>query len=124
MESNSHTPAVHHKDTHGNLTSYVIGFILSILLTLTSYLFVVEHILKGYALIFTISTLGIVQALAQLLLFLHLGIEEKPRWNFLIFLFMVMVLVIIVGGSLWIMDNLNYNTMSPMNRVKDLHHQE
>lgn len=61
---------------------------------------------------YLIPGLAAAQALLQLLLFLHLGLEENPRWNLIMFFFMVFVIVILVGGSLWIMANLDYNTMS------------
>lgn len=108
-------------DTHasghtekGSFKAYLTGFILSILLTLASFYLVIEKILTGWTLLFTLSGLGVLQALVQLVLFLHLGTEEKPRWNLIIFLFMTLVLVIIVFGSIWIMENLNYRTMPNM----------
>jgi cytochrome o ubiquinol oxidase subunit IV len=92
--------------------SYVLGFFLSIVLTLGAYFLVVERLFTAESAVYAIIGLGIVQALIQLVLFLHLGRESRPRWNMLVFLFMVMVIVIIVGGSLWIMDNLDYRVMS------------
>ncbi|MEO8105561.1 MAG: cytochrome o ubiquinol oxidase subunit IV [Candidatus Saccharibacteria bacterium] len=102
-----------HEVGQGSLLSYSSGFVLSIILTLAAYQLVVNHLVAGWALIFTILGLAVVQLLVQLLFFLHLGRESKPRWNLVVFLFMVLVVVIIAGGSLWIMKNLNYRTMSP-----------
>ncbi len=97
---------------HGTLKSYVIGFVLSIILTLVAYYFVLYRILLGWPLAFTLCGFGILQALVQLIFFIHLDKEAKPRWNFIAFLFMVMVIVILVGGSLWIMYHLTERTMS------------
>lgn len=96
---------------HGNLKSYVVGFILSIVLTLGAYFVVVEQLLPIGVLIGTIVGMGIAQALIQLILFLHLGREPKPRWNLLVFLFMALIAIIVVFGSLWIVYNLNYRDM-------------
>jgi len=96
---------------HGNLKSYVIGFLLSLVLTLMSYCSVVYDLLSGWVLIGAISFFAVVQAVVQLFLFLHLGAESKPRWHLMTFLFMVLVIGIIVFGSLWIMANLDYRTM-------------
>jgi cytochrome o ubiquinol oxidase operon protein cyoD len=85
--------------------------VLSIALTMAAYLSVVNDILTGKTLIMVIVGLAVAQLLVQLLFFLHLGNEAKPRWNLVIFLFMVLVLSIVVGGSLWIMNNLDYNMM-------------
>lgn len=100
-----------HEQAHGSVASYSVGFMLSIVLTLLAYGIVVGDWLNGTAAMLTLGGLALVQLLVQLLLFLHLGRETKPRWNLLIFLFMFTVVLIIVGGSLWIMHNLNYHMM-------------
>lgn len=93
------------------LTSYIIGFVLSIVLTFLAYILVVNHILEGASLVATIVGLAIIQLFVQLFFFLHLGKESKPRWNLLMFAFALSVVIIIVFGSLWIMNNLDYNMM-------------
>ncbi len=95
----------------GILKSYVIGYALSILLTLAAYFFTAGHLFAGWTLIFILVGLGIAQAFAQLIFFLHLGKESRPRSNLHVFLYMLLVIVIVVGGSLWIMHNLDYRTM-------------
>jgi cytochrome o ubiquinol oxidase subunit IV len=89
----------------------LFGFLLSVALTLVAYLIAVEHYLTSWSLIFAIFALAGIQALIQFVFFLHLGIEKKPHWNMIMFLFMVGVVVVVIGGSLWIMHNLKYNVM-------------
>jgi cytochrome o ubiquinol oxidase operon protein cyoD len=96
------------------LTSYVIGFVLSIILTFLAYVLVVNHILEGALLVAVIVGLAVIQLFVQLFFFLHLGKESKPRWNLIVFAFALSVVVIIVFGSLWIMNNLDYNMMHDM----------
>ena len=96
---------------HGTLKSYIIGFILSIALTVIPYLIVVDHLLAGDAIVIAIVILGILQLLVQLVFFLHLSSAPDQRWNLMTFAFTVLILVIIVVGSLWIMYNLDYNMM-------------
>lgn len=98
---------------YGNLTSYLIGFVLSLILTFASYYLVVQHMLAGWALDLSIAILASAQALVQLVLFLNLTREPKPRWNLIVFLFMLLIIFIIVFGSIWIMNNLKYNLMAP-----------
>ena len=104
---------------HGTLLSYISGFVFSLVLTLTVFILVNGHLTTGHEayshgfLTLAIVGLAIVQLVVQLVFFLHLGAESRPRWNLAVFLFMLVVLVVIVGGSLWIMDNLNYNMRSP-----------
>lgn len=103
----------------GSMRAYVIGFVLSVLFTMIPYLLVQQHassnheafsheLLTGAVIVF-----ALVQLAVQLKFFIHLSNEPKPYWNKLAFFFMLLVVFIIVGGSLWIMDNLHYNMMSP-----------
>ncbi len=104
----------------GTAKFYLLGFILCVVLTLSAYFLVVEKLLTGMNLIVAILGLGVIQMAVQLLFFMHLGGEyadgkAKHHWNFLVFFFMIMVLVVIVFGSLWIMYTLNYREMPSMN---------
>lgn len=91
--------------------SHLTGFLLSLLLTLATYFIVVEKMLSGTVILIAISALAVIQATIQLFYFLHIGQEKKPHWKLTVFLFMLIVVVVIVFGSLWIMNNLNYNVM-------------
>jgi cytochrome o ubiquinol oxidase operon protein cyoD len=105
--------AVHKSSSHGSYRSYTTGFIISIVLTLLAFYFVEQKVFEGWSLAISISILAVGQLLVQLLFFLHLGREEKPRWNLTAFLFMLLVIVIVVIGSLWIMHNLDYHHEAP-----------
>lgn len=93
--------------------TYVVGYILSIYLTLAAYLVVTQHSLSRDIIITLITCFALTQFIVQLLFFLHLGTEKKPRWKLFVFLSMISVVVILVAGSLWIMNNLNYRMTSP-----------
>jgi cytochrome o ubiquinol oxidase operon protein cyoD len=97
----------------GPVLEYVAGFVLSLGLTITAYAFVAGGSLGHTALMCILVTLALVQTVVQLLFFLHLRQESEPRWKLLVFDFMLVIVVILVFGSLWIMDNLHYNMMSP-----------
>ncbi len=94
---------------HGSFQSYTVGFISSLILTGAAYLMVVNQLFSGWGLIIAIMTLAVAQLLVQLLFFLHLGRESKPRWNLQVFSFMLIVVFILVFGTLWIMKNLDYH---------------
>jgi cytochrome o ubiquinol oxidase subunit IV len=100
------------REYHGTLKSYLIGFIVSLLLTATSFLLVISKQLSGSNLVYTIVSLALTQAIFQLVFFLHIGQEAKPRWETLAFFFMVLVLFIVAFGSLWIMHDLDDRVMS------------
>ncbi len=98
---------------------YTIGFLLSIALTVVAFMLVFQHVSTHHAehshqvLTFAVIGFAVTQLAVQMVFFLHLGQEKRPYWNFIVFLFMFMTLAIVVFGSLWIMDNLNYHMMSP-----------
>jgi cytochrome o ubiquinol oxidase operon protein cyoD len=93
----------------GSLKSYATGFIASLALTAIAYLLVSHKVSGGGVLIFYIIGLALVQLFVQLIYFLHLGRESRPRWNITVFSFAAMVVLILVLGSLWIMNHLNYH---------------
>lgn len=105
----------HHK-WNKSVKPLVVGLLCSVFLTLITYFLATEHILNGSAILFVVLGLAVLQAIVQCVLFLHVGIESKPHWSSITFIFTVIVLVIIVGGSLWIMYNLDYNMMPAMAR--------
>ncbi|MNH18281.1 Cytochrome bo(3) ubiquinol oxidase subunit 4 [compost metagenome] len=93
---------------------YVAGFVLAVVLTLAAYVVVMEQLFEQYVAVYILVGLALVQFAVQLVFFLHLGQERKPRWNMAVFFFTLLVLVVIVLGSLWIMYNLNYSmNMTP-----------
>lgn len=99
------------QEAHGSLRSYIIGFGLSIVLTLVAYILVANEMLSGRGLVAVIIGLALIQLFVQLFFFLHLGKEGRPRWNLTSLLFAALVVVIVVIGSLWIMYNLDYHSM-------------
>jgi cytochrome o ubiquinol oxidase operon protein cyoD len=95
--------------------TYVTGFVLSLGLTMAAYLLVWRHVHSLHSvfsdsfLYFAVASLAIVQLLVQLIFFLHLGNESKPRWNLYVLSLAAIVVLILVFGSLWIMWNLDYH---------------
>lgn len=90
---------------------YTAGFVFSLILTFLSYDAVVNHFAFGMQLLIILGVLAVVQAIVQLVLFLHIDHETGPRLKLVSFLIMVVMLLILVVGSFWIMYHLNYNMM-------------
>ncbi|MBS0629252.1 MAG: cytochrome o ubiquinol oxidase subunit IV [Verrucomicrobia bacterium] len=107
-----------HHGWNKSLKPLFLGFIFSLVLLVALFRLDVYNHLPPRILNFTTVTIAIVQVVLQLIFFFHLGLEDKPAWNLITFLFVVLVILIIVGGSIWIMSNLNYNLM-PMNMPMD-----
>ena len=87
---------------------YLTGFILSLLLTGVAYALVVGGSTSPW-LLAILGVLALAQMVVQLVFFLHLGEEARPRYKIASFILMSLMLLIIVVGSIWIMNNMNYN---------------
>lgn len=95
----------------GSFNSYLLGFTFSIFLTLLAYYLVTEKVFEEWDLMGFVVLLGTLQVFVQLYFFLHMAEETKPYWNLFTFLFMWLVVVILIVGTLWIMWNLDYRVM-------------
>jgi hypothetical protein len=80
---------------------------------------VVNQTVKGTALLATILSFAVMQMIVQVTFFLHLGRGPKPKWNLFFFMATVWAILVIVGGSVMIMNNL-YNNMKVSEQTKKL----
>ncbi|MCA1772059.1 MAG: cytochrome o ubiquinol oxidase subunit IV [Halomonas sp.] len=95
--------------SHGSVKSYVIGLILSIVLTIIPFTVVMTGALSMNATVWTIVITASAQILVQLVMFMHMDTKQEGGWNFMSFVFTLIILGLVVGGSLWIMQNLHLN---------------
>lgn len=103
----------------GSVRAYIAGFISSLIITLIAYWLVVDRVLDGWSLGITILVLAVLQCYLQLIFFLHLDKSKGPRWRLATFLFTVAIIIVIAGGSLWIMDSLDGRMMhSPQDMIE------
>lgn len=99
-------------DNHGSAVSYVIGYILSLILTIVPYYMVKNQIIESSPLLVVVLGLAIAQMLVQMLLFLHLGRGPKPFYNIVFLAATSGMIMLVVGASIFIMNSL-YGNMSP-----------
>jgi cytochrome o ubiquinol oxidase subunit IV len=113
MNPTSHHHAAHdeHAASHGSLKSYLIGIVLSLLLTLASFGVVMTHTVPRSWGLASIVVLCVTQLIVQLVYFLHIGAAREQRANTGIFLCTGFLIAVIVGLSLWVMHNANENMM-------------
>ncbi|MFC4101057.1 cytochrome o ubiquinol oxidase subunit IV [Paenibacillus xanthanilyticus] len=107
-----HQDGAHGHDAHGghgSLKSYVIGFVLSIILTIIPLVLVLNDYVEGTAANVVLLVTAVLQFLVQLLFFMHLREENKPRYNLMSLLLGLLIVLTIVLGSIWIMT---YNTVA------------
>jgi len=99
---------------HGWIVSFrplFIGVTLALVLTFAAYRIVTRVHLPKTIMTEIILGIAFLQAVFQMIFFLQVGLESKPRWNTITSLYTILVILIIVIGSIWIMQHLNYDLM-------------
>lgn len=81
----------------------MIGFVLSIVLTIIPLVLVMNQMLGKTALVITIMVMAILQFVVQLFFFMHVREGEKPRYNVQTLVLGLVIVFTIVAGSIWIM---------------------
>jgi cytochrome o ubiquinol oxidase subunit IV len=94
---------VSNQTAHGSLKSYVTGFICSIVLTIIPIVVLVNNWLEGLGSTIVFLAAALLQFIVQLVFFMHLRDEEKPRYNLMSLLLGIFIVLLIVVGSIWIM---------------------
>jgi len=97
--------------SRGTLTSYLTGFLLALILTVIPFALVMSRVWSPRATLAAIFGAGVVQILVHLHYFLHLNTSSAARWNVLVLIFTILIMVLFVGGTFWIMYTLNYRMM-------------
>jgi len=98
------------------LAGYVVGLGLAVLLTATSFFVAGTHLVWEPSIPVAIVVLAIAQMGVHLVFFLHITTGADNTNNVLALAFGIMIVVLVIGGSLWIMANLNHNMM-PMDQM-------
>ncbi len=91
---------------------YVTGFVFALVLTGIPFGLVVADLLSRLTTLVGIAVLALVQVVVHLRYFLHLDLKATPRENLLALAFAAVLICIMIGGSLWIMLDLNARMMS------------
>ena len=94
-----------------NLQSYVLGFGFAIVLTLASFGAAVMHWVWAPGLPVLLAVLAIAQMGVHLVFFLHITTGPDNVNNVMALAFGVLIVLLLIGGSLWIMAHLNHNMM-------------
>ncbi|MCK5819488.1 MAG: cytochrome o ubiquinol oxidase subunit IV [Psychromonas sp.] len=110
-ESTTNELVTRNKQGVKTLTSYIIGLVLSLLLTVTAFTIVGRHMMTTEHLYIYVMLLAIIQLFVQIVCFLRLNASPEGRWELMPFIFAVVIVLVLVTGSIWIMLNLNYHMM-------------
>lgn len=97
---------------HASFKDYLIGFLLSVLLTAVPFWLVMGDVLPSkLATTAVIVAFAVAQMLVHIVYFLHLDTRSQGGWNMLAAIFTVVLVVITIAGSLWVMFHMNENMM-------------
>jgi cytochrome o ubiquinol oxidase operon protein cyoD len=91
-----------HGASHGSVKTYMTGFILSIILTVIPFWMVMSGSYTKHDTLIAIFAFAVVQIVVHLKYFLHLNFSKDGRLNTFSFLFTALVIVLLVGLSVWI----------------------
>ena len=116
---NDHSPESHETDhlgheghNHGSFKSYMIGFVLSVILTAIPFWLVMGNVLDNpRTTAIVILGFAAVQIVVHMIYFLHMNSKSEGGWTMLALIFTIIVVVIALSGSLWVMYHLNANMM-------------
>ena len=83
------------------------------LLTVASFFIAATHLVWGPSIPVALIVLAIAQMGVHLVFFLHITTGPDNTNNVLALAFGILIVLLIVGGSIWIMDHLAGRTMAP-----------
>jgi cytochrome o ubiquinol oxidase subunit IV len=96
--------------SHITMKNYLIGFILAVVFTIISFGVVVAGVSKPASIILLFAA-AVLQMLVHLRYFLHLNGSSEQRWNVIVLAFTALMLLIFIGGTIWVMYTLNSRMM-------------
>ncbi len=101
-----------HEAAHGTFKSYMIGFVLSIILTAIPFWLVMAGVFESPAVTAAwIMGLAAVQIVVHMIFFLHMNPRSEGGWSMMALIFTLLLVAIALAGSLWVMHHLNANMM-------------
>lgn len=117
---NSHSQAAHagHDDhhhgegPHSTFSGYMVGFILSVILTAIPFWLVMSKVIADRnTAVLVLGGFAVLQILVHMVCFLHMNGKLEGGWTMLSTIFTVVFVAIGISGTLWVMFHMNTNMM-------------
>jgi len=110
--THSHADHGHDEAPHYTRRGYLIGFLLSVVLTAVPFWLVMTGALQNpTATAILIIGFAMAQIIVHTVCFLHVNTRAEGGWTLMAYIFTAVLVVIVLAGSLWIMYHLNSNMM-------------
>jgi cytochrome o ubiquinol oxidase operon protein cyoD len=100
-------------ETSASFWTYTSGLVFALLLTAASFIVAQTNLLWPPGVPAGLAVLAVAQMGVHLVFFLHIGTDSDHTNNVLALAFGVFIVLLVVAGSLWIMDHMNANMASP-----------
>jgi cytochrome o ubiquinol oxidase operon protein cyoD len=100
---------------HNSIKGYMIGFVLSIILTAIPFGLVMFPSFPRDTIVTIVLVMAVVQVVVHVFNFLHLDASIEERWNVSAFVFTLLITAIVIAGSVWVMYNATTNMEHRMN---------
>jgi len=103
------------------MAKYIIGFVLSIVLTLAAFLPVMNNWLADWSVsakVIYLLGLALVQMMVQITFFLHLTEGPDAKYNVVTMWAAIVCVFIIIAGTWWVMWHLNYQVLGGAGRIE------
>ncbi|MBV8094135.1 MAG: cytochrome o ubiquinol oxidase subunit IV [Acetobacteraceae bacterium] len=97
---------------HGSFKDYLTGFALAVALTAIPFWIVMDNAFRVPATaVVVILIFAFVQIVVHMVYFLHMNSKSEGGWTLMALLFTGVMLIIMLSGSLWVMQHLDSNMM-------------
>lgn len=98
----------HKSSGHSSVSGYLVGFVLAAILTVIPFWMA----MTGTPNFMILVVFAVVQIIVHVVCFLHIDASRPQRWNLMTFIFAIVTILIIVVGSVLVMENSMRNMMS------------
>jgi len=119
LQDHDVAPGDEHTSVRQRVIGYLMGLGLAVLLTAVSFFVAGTDLVWQPSIPVAIIVLAIAQMGVHLVFFLHITTGADNTNNVLALAFGLLIVVLVIGGSLWIMANLNHN-MLPMDQIMQM----
>ena len=100
------------EEGHFRLGGYLTGFVIAAIMTAIPFWIAMTHPIDNRVVAAVIiGVFAVAQILVHTVAFLHVNARAQGGWTLVAYVFTAVLLLITIGGSVWIMDHLNANMM-------------
>jgi cytochrome o ubiquinol oxidase subunit IV len=97
----------------GGVLGYTLGLGLATLLTIVAFTLPLTHLVWSPSLPVALAVLAIAQMGVHVVFFLHVTTGPDNINNVMALAFGALIVILVIGGSIWIMHALNVDMMNP-----------